>query len=255
MEEIDIREEEPLYKNKEWLYDQYINKEKSQTEIAKEIECSQSTIRNRLIKYDIQRRNRQEINEIRYDCKNKPYSNKDWLYDQYWNKGKSATKIGILCKVSDTTIGHWLRKLGIPSRNERYNQDKFKKICKYCDKEYFPDGLNINRQKYCSRKCAQRDWLENNRGKARIYKLKQIYNLDFEDFHNLAEKQNYKCKICEKKGNIKGKNGESRTLYIDHDHKTGKIRGLLCVHCNRGLGDFKDNIKTLKLAIKYLEGN
>jgi hypothetical protein len=51
------------------------------------------------------------------------------------------------------------------------------------------------------------------------------------------------CSIC---GNTDG-------LVFDHSHTTGLARGLLCNHCNRGLGCFKDNIITLERAIKYLQ--
>jgi hypothetical protein len=44
-----------------------------------------------------------------------------------------------------------------------------------------------------------------------------------------------------------------RALCLDHDHKTGKVRGLLCYNCNFLIGNAKDNIGTLQRAIKYLE--
>jgi len=40
---------------------------------------------------------------------------------------------------------------------------------------------------------------------------------------------------------------------MDHDHETGKFRGMLCHHCNRGLGNFKDKIENLEKAIEYLK--
>lgn len=51
------------------------------------------------------------------------------------------------------------------------------------------------------------------------------------------------CMIC----------GKAEKLVVDHDHETGKVRGLLCNHCNRGLGHFRDNTQFLEDAIKYLK--
>lgn len=51
-----------------------------------------------------------------------------------------------------------------------------------------------------------------------------------------------KCVIC----------GANEKLVIDHDHNTGKIRGLLCGHCNRGLGHFRDDPTLLEFAAQYL---
>lgn len=45
----------------------------------------------------------------------------------------------------------------------------------------------------------------------------------------------------------------TRKLHTDHNHETGKIRGLLCANCNHGIGNFKDNIRLLFLAVEYLE--
>ena len=50
------------------------------------------------------------------------------------------------------------------------------------------------------------------------------------------------CVIC----------GDTSTLVVDHDHKSGEIRGILCNHCNRGLGHFRDNPDLLEFARMYL---
>lgn len=62
----------------------------------------------------------------------------------------------------------------------------------------------------------------------------------------LLKKQNSRCAICKKRF--------KETPDIDHCHKTGKIRGLLCSVCNLGLGHFKDSARILQSAIKYVKG-
>jgi len=79
---------------------------------------------------------------------------------------------------------------------------------------------------------------------ARIKKRK--YGLLHEDWLKMWESQNGKCLICGK-SSIKPSD-----LRIDHDHKTGKVRGLLCHNCNSGLGFFKDDPKIMIRAIEYL---
>jgi hypothetical protein len=51
------------------------------------------------------------------------------------------------------------------------------------------------------------------------------------------------CVIC----------GSNEVLVVDHNHKTGKIRGMLCNHCNRGLGHFRDDPELLTFAAEYLK--
>ncbi len=63
----------------------------------------------------------------------------------------------------------------------------------------------------------------------------------------MLQLQNNCCAICNKPAQETLKN-----LYVDHNHKNGKIRGLLCQNCNSGLGHFKEDIVTLKNAINYL---
>lgn len=75
--------------------------------------------------------------------------------------------------------------------------------------------------------------------------LWQFYGLTVKAYRDLATKQGHKCAICIKR--VKGK------LFVDHDHKTNNIRGLLCSKCNFGVGLFNDDPKLLKSATNYLE--
>ncbi len=74
------------------------------------------------------------------------------------------------------------------------------------------------------------------------------------EYIELAIKQDNLCAICGNEESVVLKTtGRRRSLAVDHDHVTGDIRGLLCTNCNKGLGNFQDNIVSLREAIAYLE--
>lgn len=85
--------------------------------------------------------------------------------------------------------------------------------------------------------------------------LKKKFGMSVEDYNKALAGQNGVCAICKgRETSIANQNNKVRRLTVDHCHSTGKIRGLLCSRCNRGLGFFRDNPKNLQNAIKYLEG-
>lgn len=86
-------------------------------------------------------------------------------------------------------------------------------------------------------KVAYRKWI-----------LKTKYGMTREQYDELLAKQKYCCAICSSP-DPQGR-GE---FQVDHDHKTGQIRGLLCTNCNSGLGRFKDSPSDLRRAANYLE--
>lgn len=90
-----------------------------------------------------------------------------------------------------------------------------------------------------------KQWRLSNPDKYRDGQLRIKFNISLDDYKKLLTKQKGKCIIC-------GSIDKDRDLAVDHCHKTGKIRGLLCSACNVGLGKFKDNVKLLNKAIKYL---
>ena len=83
----------------------------------------------------------------------------------------------------------------------------------------------------------------------RHWKMKKSYGIGIFEYYQMYDEQKGKCGICEKERLNKGKDG----LVVDHCHNKGHVRGLLCVHCNTGLGQFKDNVELLHKAIEYLK--
>lgn len=74
------------------------------------------------------------------------------------------------------------------------------------------------------------------------------FGLTPDEFRQMEETQNGVCAICEQPETDK----RNHRLAVDHDHDTGRIRGLLCKSCNIGLGMFRDSTNNLRRAINYL---
>ena len=71
------------------------------------------------------------------------------------------------------------------------------------------------------------------------------YGLSENRYKEMIENQGNMCAICKRK--------YKRTLEIDHDHKTNKVRGLLCFRCNFGLGWFQEDINRIERLLRYLK--
>jgi hypothetical protein len=83
----------------------------------------------------------------------------------------------------------------------------------------------------------------------RDHDLRKLYGLEVEVYLEMFAKQGSVCKICRRPKLV----GE-REFHVDHDHSTGEIRGILCSHCNVGLGYFKNDATRLRIAAEYIEG-
>ena len=111
----------------------------------------------------------------------------------------------------------------------------------------------------------EKKYRENNKEKIATYMKEHIktytpairrkwrYGISSEDYDAMLEEQDNKCKICFMKFNTD--DTKATTPCVDHCHTTDKVRGLLCPHCNRGLGQFKEDIEVLTKAINYLQEN
>ena len=113
--------------------------------------------------------------------------------------------------------------------NARIRDGKGKFCCNECYKEY--------------RKKNKKDEKELNK----LYQKKNKYGITKEEYYNLFNLQKNKCLIC-------GCEFNDNTIgVVDHDHKTGIVRGILCKKCNTLLGMANDNVEVLENAIKYLK--
>ena len=133
------------------------------------------------------------------------------------------------------------------------------KVCTQCNKEkvFKKFGKNprckfgVNSQCKECLKIKRRKYVKSNREvttKAhREWCIKNTYGLTLGEFDQMFEAQGGVCRVCSKI------NLDGRRLYIDHDHKTGKVRGLLCHKCNSLLGFTDDNIDYLLKVIDYLK--
>lgn len=75
------------------------------------------------------------------------------------------------------------------------------------------------------------------------------YNISLEDYKKLLILQNEQCFLCGTNDPM----GPTNMFVVDHCHKTGKIRGLLCNHCNTGIGKLHDDPQLLRKAADYIE--
>jgi hypothetical protein len=117
-------------------------------------------------------------------------------------------------------------------------------FCKSC-KEWKIFG---KAKTYCKECCAERVRNNYSLEKQREYTLKKKYGITSKQYDEMLHEQDYKCYICQKH-----EDKLDRSLAVDHCHKTGKVRGLLCGNCNRFLGQINDDINTAERLVLYLQ--
>lgn len=103
---------------------------------------------------------------------------------------------------------------------------------------------------YCSRECKDAYHVES--GTARDKYLRRKYGISAADYDKMLAAQGGGCALCGKKPEDQKR--YSKYLHVDHCHKTGRVRGLLCDRHNLLLGQWGDEIDLLQRAVEYLEG-
>lgn len=139
------------------------------------------------------------------------------------------------------------------------------KVCTRCKKrkplEAFKDQSHLPQRRKGARSsqctpCLNEYKRITSRGMEPLYyykkNLKACYNMSLDDYHKIQSEQQNKCAICRLPGKPrKGTRLPEYTLVVDHNHRTGTVRGLLCDKCNRNLGGL-DNPEWLEKAEAYL---
>jgi len=154
---------------------------------------------------------------------------------------------------------------GVPCRNGHIDKRRTTDgHCLTCDCEYQkrkrknrPEDVSRMRKAYYQKTRKHQLKIKRNnyaaskqlRLRHRDTMLRSKYGIGVEEYNLMEVSQFHKCAICRNSQNNK------RTNYfdVDHSHKTGKVRGLLCTNCNQGIGKFQDNKELLLHAYNYLK--
>jgi len=163
--------------------------------------------------------------------------------DEFGKNASTKTGLSSYCLVCERDRIKQYKKLNpeiIKEQKLRY-RIKYKDRIKNAYREYY----SKNKDKYIE---YRRKYNQGNRENIKSLRLQKLYGIGIHEYLQMCLDQDNKCAIC----NCEIINA-SQPLAVDHDHTTGDIRGLLCLHCNLGLGNFQDNIELLKNAIEYLK--
>lgn len=125
------------------------------------------------------------------------------------------------------------------------------KWCPDCEQikpmDAFPRTTNASgRHSYCKpcHNSRGKETVQRLYGGSREYHLRRRYGIGEKEFQELLAEQGGVCAVC----------GAEDPQHLDHDHRTGWVRGILCFNCNGGLGQFRDSPTRLARAITYLRG-
>jgi hypothetical protein len=135
-----------------------------------------------------------------------------------------------VCRICDR------KKTLVDFNKKSSSSDGYRSECRECQKKSAKDRYNIDPNAHKQRTKVNQ----------RSYTAKK-FGLTFSELEAMYVQQDNRCAICGVSEEDHGK-----YLAIDHCHQTGKVRGLLCMSCNTGLGNFKDRSDLLMLAIMYL---
>jgi hypothetical protein len=121
---------------------------------------------------------------------------------------------------------------------DKSRKDSLSPWCKQCVAAYNAGRPKRPKKHYASSPRQQRE-----------YQLRHMYGIAGGDYDAMLAAQGGKCAICQT-----DTPGRYNRFQVDHDHSTGRVRGLLCGNCNRGIGNLRDSPDLLRAASRYIAG-
>jgi ribosomal protein L34E len=135
------------------------------------------------------------------------------------------------------------------------NKVHWRTHCKSCQtkqrKIYYATHRK-NDKAWENHKKSARTYYQNNKKRVKNTTLLRLYGISLQEYAKMLESQHHKCAICGQPEKSLWRTGRPKELSVDHSHKTGKVRALLCHACNTGIGAFEENSQLLNRAANYL---
>lgn len=121
--------------------------------------------------------------------------------------------------------------------------------CPICVKER---RIETDHKHKKTRDADKKRWRDNNKKRIKELTLKYRYNITVEKFDEMVKDQNNLCAVCKKPETlVYKKTNKVMDLAVDHNHLTGKVRGLLCSKCNQGYGCLQESEETITNLLEY----
>lgn len=139
------------------------------------------------------------------------------------------SKICSKCKLEKELSNYW---------KDKTKASGYRPECKVCTYE--------TQKRRPNRLIKMKEWRKNNKEYVKSHDLKTSFGITLDKYNAILIQQNYCCASCKRH-----QSSFKKKLAVDHDHLTGKVRGLLCSACNTALGLLKENIETMNSLIVY----
>jgi hypothetical protein len=170
------------------------------------------------------------------------------LYNTWYH----ARRSNLLCPEWKQDFWLFVESVGTKPEGCRLDRPNTGMVLMATNFRWLPIRLRIS--DYEDRSSYMREYRKQNPEKHKNMDLKKHFGITLDDYNLILEQQNNVCAICGKPEHIfNSRTQKTLSLSVDHCHTTGKIRGLLCSHCNHAIGKFNDDVELLQKAIEYLK--